>query len=117
MLQAICLAPSRELARQISDVVTSMGQFTPLTTFLAVKDSFDRHSPPTDAHVVIGTPGTVLDMIVKKKLDVKAVRAFVLDEADNMLDQQSLGEQTLRVKKCVIPHLFFLSSPVLPHSP
>jgi ATP-dependent RNA helicase DDX19/DBP5 len=76
-----------------------MGQFTPLRTFLAVKDSFDKHSAPTDAHIIIGTPGTVLDMIVKRKLDVKNIKAFVLDEADNMLDQQSLGEQTLRVKK------------------
>lgn len=78
-----------------------MGQFTPLRTFLAVKDSFDKHSAPTDAHIIIGTPGTVLDMIVKRKLDVKNIKAFVLDEADNMLDQQSLGEQTLRVKKLV----------------
>lgn len=29
------------------------------------------------------------------------VKVFVLDEADNMLDQDGLGDQTLRVKKCV----------------
>lgn len=76
-----------------------MGQFTDVKVFLGVKDSFDRHSPPINAHVVVGTPGTLMDMIVKKKLDVRQVKAFCLDEADNMLDQQSLGEQTLRVKK------------------
>lgn len=97
--QAICLAPSRELARQIEEVIRTMGQFTPVQVFLGVKDSFDRHSAPITAHVVVGTPGTLMDMIVKKKLDPRDVKVFVLDEADNMLDQQSLGEQTLRVKK------------------
>ena len=76
-----------------------MGQFTPVQVFLGVKDSFDRHSPPCHAHIVVGTPGTLMDMIVKKKLDPRDVKVFCLDEADNMLDQQSLGEQTLRVKK------------------
>lgn len=81
-----------------------MGQFTPVQTFLGVKDAFDRHSPPVTAQVIVGTPGTILDMIVKRKFDPREIRVLVLDEADNMLDQQSLGEQTLRVKKCV-PHL------------
>jgi ATP-dependent RNA helicase DDX19/DBP5 len=34
-----------------------------------------------------------------KVIDVSEVKVFVLDEADNMLDQDGLGDQTLRVKK------------------
>lgn len=99
LVQAICLTPTRELARQNEEIVRTMGQFTPVQTFLGVKDSFDKHSPPLTAQVIVGTPGTILDLIVKKKLDPRDIRVLVLDEADNMLDQQSLGEQTLRVKK------------------
>ena len=43
------------------------------------------------------------DLIRRKVIDVTEVKVFVLDEADNMLDKDGLGEQTLRVKKCVIP--------------
>jgi len=38
-VQALCIAPTRELARQIGDVVKQMGKFTPVTVYMAVKDS------------------------------------------------------------------------------
>ncbi|QRV74876.1 DEAD/DEAH box helicase [Ceratobasidium sp. AG-Ba] len=94
--QAICLAPSRELARQIMEVVTKMGQFTSVTTGYAIKDS--PRDAQTQAQIIVGTPGTMADMIRRKIINVSGVKVFVLDEADNMLDQQGLGEQTLRVK-------------------
>ncbi|KEP49522.1 ATP-dependent RNA helicase DBP5 [Rhizoctonia solani 123E] len=95
-VQAICLAPSRELARQIMSVVTEMGKFTKVTTGYAIKDS--ARDAPVQAQIIVGTPGTMADMIRRKAINVSGVKVFVLDEADNMLDQQGLGEQTLRVK-------------------
>lgn len=79
-------------------VITTMGAFTPVTTAFAIKDATTRGTR-VNAHVVVGTPGTMVDMIRRKDLDTKDVRIFVVDEADNMLDQQGLGDQTLRVKK------------------
>ncbi|CAE6423154.1 unnamed protein product [Rhizoctonia solani] len=96
IVQAICLAPSRELARQIMSVVTEMGKFTKVTTGYAIKDS--PRDAPVQAQIIVGTPGTMADMIRKKAINVSGVKVFVLDEADNMLDQQGLGDQTLRVK-------------------
>ena len=98
--QALCLAPARELARQIMDVIKEMGKYTPVTTQFAIKESVPR-GEKIKAHVVIGTPGTVMDLIRKGQLPVNNMRIFVLDEADNMLDQQGLGDQSLRVKKWV----------------
>ncbi|KAI7899224.1 P-loop containing nucleoside triphosphate hydrolase protein [Cokeromyces recurvatus] len=95
--QAICLAPSRELARQIMDVVQKMGQFTNVTTKLVVKDSLKRNEP-VHAQIVVGTPGSVGDAIKRRHLPVQAVKIFVLDEADNMLDQDGLGDQSIRIK-------------------
>ncbi|KDN50769.1 ATP-dependent RNA helicase DBP5, partial [Rhizoctonia solani AG-8 WAC10335] len=95
-VQGICLAPSRELARQIMSVVTEMGKFTKVTTGYAIKDS--PRDTPVQAQIIVGTPGTMADMIRKKAINVSGVKVFVLDEADNMLDQQGLGDQTLRVK-------------------
>lgn len=95
--QALALAPSRELARQIMDVVQAMGQFTPVTTAYAIPDALKR-GDKVSAHLVVGTPGKTFDLIKTRALDPSAVKVFVLDEADNMLDQQGLGEQSIRVK-------------------
>jgi superfamily II DNA/RNA helicase len=43
----------------------------------------------------------VLDLIKRRKINVRNVKIFVLDEADNMLDQQGLGDQSIRVKQYV----------------
>ncbi|KAJ3103439.1 RNA helicase required for poly(A+) mRNA export [Phlyctochytrium planicorne] len=95
--QAICLAPARELARQIMDVVREMGKFTPVTTAFAIKDSIEKGAK-VNAHIVVGTPGTVMDLLKRRQIDNKDIRIFVLDEADNMIDQQGLGDQSIRVR-------------------
>lgn len=97
-IQAICLAPTRELARQIVDVVKEMGKFTPVRVSLAIKEAVKKGEQLKD-HIVVGTPGTVLDLLKKRSIDARNVNVFVLDEADNMLDLQGMGEQSLRVKK------------------
>ncbi|KAJ2785061.1 RNA helicase required for poly(A+) mRNA export [Coemansia javaensis] len=99
--QALCLAPSRELARQIMDVVEQMGKYTPMKAVYAIKDSMPKAGTAIDAHIIIGTPGTVNDMIRKRMLNLTKLKLLVLDEADNMLDQGGMGDQTLRIKKWV----------------
>src|SRR5882762_1249166 len=106
--QALCLAPSRELARQIMSVVVAMGKFTPVQTEYAIKDNLPKGASRITAHVVVGTPGTMTDLIRRHVIDVSDVNVFVLDEADNMLDQDGLGDQTLRVKKWVPVLSFYL---------
>ncbi|KAL7269587.1 RNA helicase required for poly(A+) mRNA export [Rhizina undulata] len=96
-VQALCLAPSRELARQIMEVVQNMGKFTQVKTQFAIPNMVQR-GQKIDAHIVVGTPGTVLDLIRRRQLPVEHIKVFVLDEADNMLDQQGLGDQCVRVK-------------------
>lgn len=98
--QALVLAPSRELARQILGVVQMMGQFMEgLRVWQAVPDVSQRNKT-VEGHVVVGTPGTVTDIIRRKQMDPSGIQVLVLDEADNMLDQQGLGDQCKRVKRC-----------------
>ncbi len=97
--QALCLAPSRELARQIEGVVRTIGQFVQgLTVQAAVPGAVERNAR-VQAMVVVGTPGTVMDLIKRRQFDVSNMKVLCLDEADNMLDQQGLGDQCLRVKQ------------------
>lgn len=96
--QALCLAPSRELARQIEGVIRSIGQYVDgLTIQAAVPGAVERNAKIA-AMVVVGTPGTVMDLIKRRQFDTTQMKVLVLDEADNMLDQQGLGDQCIRVK-------------------
>jgi ATP-dependent RNA helicase DDX19/DBP5 len=97
-IQALCLSPARELARQTMDVINQMGKYTKVTTGFAIPEAVERGAM-VKGQVVVGTPGTVVDMIRRKQMDVSELRVFVLDEADNMLDKQGLGNQCSRVKK------------------
>ena len=95
--QALVLAPSRELARQIQGVVKIMGAFMEgLEVVAAIPDPTRRGR--IEGQIVVGTPGTVQDLIKKRIMDVTGMKVLVLDEADNMLDQQGLGDQCKRVK-------------------
>lgn len=101
--QALVLAPSRELARQIEGVVSVMGQYLPnlkvkpaVPVEVALRDQVDYNGS-----VIVGTPGTVVDMIRRRKLNASAIKVLVLDEADNMLEQGGLGDQCIRAKTYV----------------
>jgi ATP-dependent RNA helicase DDX19/DBP5 len=98
--QAIVLAPTRELARQISGVIKIMGSFLPnLSVDIAVPVDAASRGRKLEASVIVGTPGTVMDMIRRRLMDARGVRILVLDEADNMLDQGGLTDQSIRVKR------------------
>lgn len=83
-------------------VVLLMGKHTPVQTEYAIKDHLPKGATRITAHIVVGTAGTMIDLVRRKVIDASGVKVFVLDEADNMLDQDGLGDQTLRVKKCVL---------------
>lgn len=100
--QALVLAPSRELARQIVGVIQVMGSFLEgLAVCTAVPT--EKHERPSrlECSVVVGTPGTVIDQIKKRIFLPQKLKVLVLDEADNMLEQQGLGEQCIRLKSFV----------------
>ena len=88
--QALILAPTRELAKQIYDVISSIGgMMTGLTLRLLVggtstaEDAADlRKSVP---HIIVGCPGRVFDMIRRNHIQGTNVNMLVLDEADEML--------------------------------
>jgi ATP-dependent RNA helicase DDX19/DBP5 len=99
--QALLLAPSRELARQIQGVIQTIGRFCDnLNVQAAIPGEISRETG-VQAAIVVGTPGTVMDSIKRRQFNVSQLKVLVIDEADNMLDQQGLGDQCIRVKKCV----------------
>ncbi|TWU72386.1 RNA helicase required for poly(A+) mRNA export [Metarhizium rileyi] len=101
--QALILAPTQELADQIYRNIHTIGRFVEnLKVALAIPQKIPR-GEAVRASVVVGTPGTVLDLGRRKQLDGSKLKVLVLDEADNMLDQAGLGDQCLRVKLQLLP--------------
>lgn len=96
--QAICVAPTRELARQIMAVAATMGKYTSVRTDYAIKTE-QKVTEPLTGHIVVGTPGTIVSYVRQRLIDAKRVKVLVLDEADNMLDQENLSEQCIKIKK------------------
>lgn len=98
--QAIVLAPSRELARQILGVCEIMGTaIDGLKVDAAIPVEREARGRQITAQIIAGTPGTTMDLLRRRQTDPKNIKCLVLDEADNMLDQQGLGDQCLRVKQ------------------
>jgi len=79
-------------------VIAQMSRFTDVITGFAIKEIH----PTPNAQIVVGTPGTMAEFIQKRIIDGSKIKVFVLDEADNMLDTGSMGDQTLRVKKYAV---------------
>ncbi|MDA1010941.1 MAG: DEAD/DEAH box helicase, partial [Chloroflexi bacterium] len=88
-VQALVLEPTRELAVQVAQAVHDLGS-TRKVAVLPVYggQAYDRQlrGLRAGAHVVVGTPGRVMDHIRRGTLDLSTVRTVVLDEADEMLD-------------------------------
>ena len=100
--QAIVLAHTLELAQQIEHVFTNIGKYTDLRLTTAAKSSTVRDNIETllgrnnpDGllpHVVIGTPGRVLDMINKEAINIETLRLLVCDEADELLSEGFISQ-------------------------
>ncbi|KAI0985158.1 hypothetical protein GJ496_006851 [Pomphorhynchus laevis] len=88
--QALILAPTRELARQIQKVVLALGDYLDIRCHSCTGGTSidtDLSILKVGVQVLVGTPGRVLDMISRGVLNAKSIRLFILDEADEMLSK------------------------------
>ena len=89
-IQAVILAPTRELATQIRDDLETLTRFMPQVRTLVVYggQSMDKQKQQLKkgAHILVATPGRLLDLMQHRYLSLKSVTAAVLDEADKVLD-------------------------------
>jgi ATP-dependent RNA helicase DeaD len=86
--QALVLAPTRELARQVAEEAKLLGGESGVRT--AVVYGGVAYGPQIQAfrqgaHLVVGTPGRILDHLLKRNLSLKDLQVLVFDEADRML--------------------------------
>ncbi len=87
--QALIVAPTRELALQVSgdlDVASKDRGLRVLTVYGGVGYDTQLDALSAGVDVVVGTPGRLIDLANRRALDLSHVHALVLDEADEMLD-------------------------------
>ena len=88
-VQAIILTPTRELALQVADEIKSLRGRKRVYVYAVYGGQPigpQIRALERGTHVVVGTPGRVLDHIRRGTLDLSSVKFFILDEADRMLD-------------------------------
>jgi ATP-dependent RNA helicase DeaD len=89
--QAIVLLPTRELANQVAQELDQLGRYRGVRTlpiYGGVAYGPQLEGLEKGAHIVVGTPGRILDHLKSKRMDLSHTKILILDEADEML---SLG--------------------------
>ncbi|MFP4116723.1 MAG: DEAD/DEAH box helicase [Candidatus Aenigmatarchaeota archaeon] len=88
VIQGLVLAPTRELAKQVSDMVDDFSRHHEydIATIHGGVAYDPQYRALSKAEIVVATPGRLLDLIGKGRVDLSNVNTFVLDEADRMLD-------------------------------
>uniref|UniRef100_T1HI83 RNA helicase n=1 Tax=Rhodnius prolixus TaxID=13249 RepID=T1HI83_RHOPR len=101
--QVLCLSPTYELAIQTGEVAARMGQFCDDIRFkYAVRVP---RNTKIEEHIIIGTPGKVLDWATKYKFfELSKITVFVLDEADVMIATQGHQDQSFRIRRFLPSH-------------
>ncbi|MBI1347618.1 DEAD/DEAH box helicase [bacterium] len=92
---ALILAPTRELAIQITDSLSTYGRHLPLrhvTVYGGVGQFKQVQGMNRGAHILVATPGRLLDLIGQGHIELDALEMFVLDEVDRMLDMGFLPD-------------------------
>lgn len=89
-IQGLVLAPTRELAKQIAKQLFRFARYSPERIFTEAVYGGDpiekqRAALNRPTHIVVATPGRLIDLLKIKALDLSGVRIAILDEADEML--------------------------------
>ncbi|MEM2119210.1 MAG: DEAD/DEAH box helicase [Candidatus Bathyarchaeia archaeon] len=88
-VQGLVLVPTRELAVQVAQHINQLGKYAKLKALpIYGGEPVERQARELGkgVHIVVGTPGRVIDLLERRILNFSAVKIVVLDEADRMLD-------------------------------
>jgi ATP-dependent RNA helicase DeaD len=89
VVQGLVLEPTRELAVQVADHINKFGKYAGLTVLPVYGgESIGKqiNALRNGVHIVVGTPGRIIDLLERHILGLNSVKVVVLDEADRMLD-------------------------------
>ncbi len=115
--QVLVLTPTRELAAQVMEDVTNIGRYKRVNVLaLYGKQSFMKQKLELNqkVHVVVGTPGRVLDHVEKGTFYVEQLKYLIIDEADEMLNMGFIDQVKSIIEKIPKDRVTFVFSATLP---
>jgi ATP-dependent RNA helicase DeaD len=118
-IQALVLAPTRELARQVAEAGLQLAGDMPvriLAVYGGQSYTIQKRALERGVDVVVGTPGRLLDLISQKVLNLNRVHALVLDEADEMLEMGFIDDVESILKEIPQQRQISLFSATLPEA-
>ena len=101
-VQGLVLVPTRELAVQVADHMAKFSKYNKLRVLPVYGgESINKqiHALAGVVHIVVGTPGRIIDLIERRVLNLSSVKVVVLDEADRMLDMGFIEDIELILSK------------------
>jgi ATP-independent RNA helicase DbpA len=117
-VQAMVLCPTRELADQVTQEIRRLARSADNIKILSLVGGStmrpQRDSLEHGAHIVVGTPGRIMDHIERGSLKLDALNTLVLDEADRMLDMGFYDDIAFVVKQCPAQRQTLLFSATFP---
>lgn len=117
VIQALILVPTRELASQYVEELGRIAQDTevvPFAIFGGVKMSLQQAKLRHKVHILVATPGRLLDFIWNTDLNLSHIRTLVLDEADEMLNMGFIEDVELIMSCLAHEHQTLLFSATMP---
>ena len=117
-VQALVMCPTRELADQVTTEIRRLARATAnikvVTLCGGVALRGQEQSLQHGAHVVVGTPGRILDHLTRGNLRLDSVKTLVLDEADRMLDMGFYDDMKQLIAQCPAQRQTLLFSATYP---
>ncbi len=117
-VQALVLCPTRELADQVTQEIRRLAAAEDNIKVLTLCGGSTMRpqlaSLEHGAHIVVGTPGRLMDHLERGSLELSALNTLVLDEADRMLDMGFFDDIATVVKQCPKPRQTLLFSATYP---
>tara|TARA_B100001248_G_scaffold259733_1_gene246348 strand:+ start:2300 stop:3427 length:1128 start_codon:yes stop_codon:yes gene_type:complete len=89
-IQSIILVPTRELAEQVTKVITELSSYTKISILKVIGGTnvnLCKEELSKNPHIVVGTPGRILDMIRRRYLPTIDIKLVTFDEADEILSR------------------------------
>ena len=118
-VQALVLAPTRELAKQVADAASQLAQETPfkiLAVYGGQSYTIQTRALSRGVDVVVGTPGRLIDLMKQNILDLNQVHSLVLDEADEMLEMGFIDDVERILKELSDERQIALFSATMPEA-
>ncbi|MDP4108037.1 MAG: DEAD/DEAH box helicase, partial [Bacillota bacterium] len=115
--QVLILTPTRELAVQVREDITNIGRFKRIKAVAVYgKEPFTKQKDELKqkTHIVVGTPGRVMDHIERETLALDQIKYLIIDEADEMLNKGFIDEVESIINELPLNRVTMVFSATIP---